>query len=619
MGLNFLSLGCPSLTQPPPSEEHRPEELLVDDFEMAEAPHIVLQAPRGNTLEWLSFRRPAATLVGTEVSEVLPILREIESATDQGLFAAGFISYEAAPAFDPVMRVRTASDLPLVWFGLFDKPEVIAPPATEPGNSAAALRWQPSQTRESYQEAIDTIHRAISRGDTYQINYTHRLRSSFEGDAWSIFGSLVQGQRSRCCAFVDIGRWALCSASPELFFRLEADSLVSRPMKGTSPRGRTVEEDEQSAAWLQASPKNRAENVMIVDMVRHDLGRIDTPGSVRVASLWQLEKYPSLFQLTSTVEAQTRAKLSEILTALFPCASITGAPKIRAMELIAELESLPRGVYTGAIGYVAPGRRARFNVAIRTVQVDRQSGLAEFGTGGGIVAESEAEEEWEEALTKSLVLSSPAPTFQLLETLRWDPAEGYYLLERHLQRLSRSAVYFDFMIDRDHLADRLQKATGGFSQETHKVRLLVDSEGTVEIEALSLVVDERPWSLALARQPVDRRNRFLFHKTTHREVYDSRKKAFPDHDDVVLWNEEGEVTESTLANLVLRLDGELITPPLNSGLLPGTLREELLAERTIREAVVLREDLARAEEIFLINSVRGWISATLDPSTLETL
>ena len=612
-------MDCPSLTQPPTGKGTKPAEVLADKSEMGEAPHIVLQAPRGETLEWLSFRCPVATLIGTEISEVQPILREIESATDRGFFAAGFLSYESAPAFDSAMRVKAASDLPLIWFGLFEKPEVIEPPTPGLGSSGAPMTWHSSQTRHSYEEAIDTLHRAISRGDTYQVNYTHRLQSPFTGDAWSLFAPMARGQRSRCCAFVDIGRWALCSASPELFFRLEGDSLVSRPMKGTSPRGRTAKEDEQSAAWLQASPKNRAENVMIVDMVRHDLGRIATPSSVRVAHLWQLEKYPSLFQLTSTVEARTRASFSEIVSALYPCASITGAPKIRAMELISDLETLPRGAYTGAIGYFAPGRRARFNVAIRTVQIDRESGFAEFGTGGGIVAESEATEEWEEALTKSLVLSFPTPTFQLLETLRWDPTDGYYLLDRHLQRLSRSAVYFDFPIDPDRLVDHLEKVTGGFSQETHKVRLLVDSEGQVEIEARPLVVDERSWAVAIARQPVDRRNRFLFHKTTYREVYDSRKKAFPDHDDVLLWNEQGEITESTLANLVLKLDGEMVTPPLDSGLLPGTLREELLEEGTIREAIIELKDLSRAEEVFLINSVRGWIPAIVDLSTLETL
>jgi para-aminobenzoate synthetase/4-amino-4-deoxychorismate lyase len=289
------------------------------------------------------------------------------------------------------------------------------------------------------------------------------------------------------------------------------------------------------------------------------------------------------------------------------------------MELIADLETLPRGAYTGAIGYAAPGRRARFNVAIRTVQIDRQTGLAQFGTGGGIVAESTAEEEWGEALTKSLVLRSPSPTFQLLETLRWDPVEGYYLLERHLDRLSRSAAYFDFKIDPDRLVNLLRGTSEGFSAENHKVRLLVGADGKAEIEAQPLVIDDRTWTLALARRPVDRRDRFLFHKTTHREVYDSSKRAFPDHDDVVLWNREGEVTESTLANLVLRLDGEMITPTLDSGLLPGTLREELLSEGTIREAVVSLEDLSRAEETFLINSVRGWIRTTLDLSTVETL
>ena len=597
----------------------RRNEDVFDESPMGETPRMVLQVTREESMEWLSFRHPRTILVGHEVSAVLPILRQVESATEKGLHAAGFISYEAAPAFDAAMQVRSPSELPLIWFGLFEEPEIVPPPAAQTANPATPMNWQPSQTRQDYQASIDAIHRAISRGDTYQINYTHRLQSTFEGDAWSLFGSLVQGQRSDCCAFVDLGRWALCSASPELFFRLDGETLVTRPMKGTSPRGRTVEEDEELAAWLQASPKNRAENVMIVDMLRHDLGRIATPGSVHVASLWQLERYPTVFQLTSTVEAQTRAGLSEILTALFPCASITGAPKIRAMELISGLETLPRGIYTGTIGYVGPGRQARFNVAIRTVQIDRQSGFAEYGTGGGIVAESVAQEEWKEAMTKALILRSPTPTFQLLETLRWDPAEGYYLLERHLQRLSRSATYFGFKIDRDGMEDRLQKATERLSEVPHRVRLLVDAEGRAEIEAWPLDIDDRSWTVALAKQPVDRLDRFLFHKTTHRETYDSNRRAFPDHDDVLLWNEEGEITESTIANLVVRMEGELITPPLDAGLLPGTLRDELLAEGTIREARVGLEDLLRADEILLINSVRGWVPVTLDRSTLETL
>jgi para-aminobenzoate synthetase/4-amino-4-deoxychorismate lyase len=585
---------------------------------MGEAPFIVLQAPLGDSLQWLSFRDPVATLLADEISEVLPLLREIDSATERGLWAAGFLSYEAAPAFDAAMRVRAAGDLPLAWFGLFEKPEFVELPTESLPSSRLPGQWEPTVSESDYQRAIESIHRAISRGDTYQINYTFSLEAPFEGDARSLFGALVRGQRSRCCAFVDIGRWALCSASPELFFRLEDERLLSRPMKGTAPRGRTLEEDERSAAWLQASPKNRAENVMIVDMMRHDLGRIATPGSVEVTDLWQLEKYPSLFQLTSTVEARTQAPLSEIFQALFPCASITGAPKIRAMETIADLETHPRGAYTGAIGYAAPGRKARFNVAIRTVQVDRHAGLARFGTGGGIVAESMATEEWEEARTKALVLGTTVPEFRLLETIRWDPEEGFSLLERHLSRLARSAEYFNFELQSGLLEGRLQKASGEWPREVHRVRLLVDSSGEPEIEAEPLSLDDQVWKLALARHPVDRRDRFLFHKTTHRDVYDSAASAFPDHDDVVLWNEEGEVTETTIANLVLRKDGKLLTPALDSGLLPGTLREELLAEERLHERVVTIQDLQSAEEIFLINSVRGWIPAILDLATLET-
>jgi len=608
----------PSLTQPTLIEEQASSEALTAHSTMGDAPLIVLQAPLGDSVEWLSFRNPVTTLVGNEPVDVLPILQEIDSAAARGLFAAGFLSYEAAPAFDAAMRVRPATELPLVWFGLYEKPEVIEPPKHSPPSSDLAMTWQPTQAEESHRRAVESIHRAISRGDTYQINYTFPLEASFEGDAWTLFASLVRGQQSKCCAFVDIGRWALCSASPELFFRLEADRIVSRPMKGTAPRGRTLEEDERSAAWLRASPKNRAENVMIVDMMRHDLGRIAAAGSVRVTDLWQLEKYPSLFQLTSKVEARTLAPLSEIFQALFPCASITGAPKLRAMEIIAELETHPRGVYTGAIGYAAPGRKARFNVAIRTVQVDRQAGVARYGTGGGIVAESVADEEWREALTKSLVLAPPPPTFRLLETIRWGPEEGFSLLQRHLLRLARSAEYFDFRPELGPLDSRLHEASEGWPREAHRVRLLVDSAGEVEIRVEPLTDDHRTWRLALAREPIDRSNRFLFHKTTHREVYDRCRRDFPNHDDVVLWNEEGEITETSIANLVLRLDGELLTPALDSGLLPGTLREELLEKGTISEEVLRVDDVPRATEIFLINSVRGWIPATLDSTTLET-
>ena len=584
---------------------------------MGEVPHIVLQAPLGDSVEWLRFRNPVTTLVGNEPSDVLPILQEIDAATERGLYAAGFLSYEAAPAFDAAMRVRPATELPHAWFGLFEKPEVIEPPVH-------AARWRSHDElatlpgRGELPEAIDSIHRAISRGDTYQINYTFPLEAPFEGDAWTLFASLVRGQQSRCCAFVDIGRWALCSASPELFFRLEADRIVSRPMKGTAPRGRTLEEDERSAAWLRASPKNRAENVMIVDMMRHDLGRIATAGSVRGHRPLAAGEIP--FAIPTHLDGRSPD----------PGSALRDLPGPVPVRLDHRRSQGPRHGDHRRARDASPRRLHRSHRLLGTgakgpIQCrhphrpGRSTGrVARYGTGGGIVAESEADEEWEEALTKSLVLASPPPTFRLLETIRWDPEEGFSLLQRHLSRLERSAEYFDFRLELRRLERQLHEASEGWLQEAHRVRLLVDSAGEVEIEAEPLTDDHRTWRLALAREPIDRSNRFLFHKTTHREVYDRCKRDFPDHDDVVLWNEEGEITETTIANLVLRLEGELITPALDSGLLPGTLRERLLAEEGLHQGVVTLEDLQSAEEIFLINSVRGWIPATLDQATLET-
>ena len=471
-------------------------------------------------------------------------------------------------------------------------------------------------TADDYERAIAAIHRYIAQGDTYQVSFTLRLSSNLDADPWDLFESLCRGQRSRCSAFVDTGQWAVCSASPELFFRLEEDHVWSRPMKGTSPRGRTQGEDEQRARWLQTSAKNRAENVMIVDMVRNDLGRIATPDSVRVRELWNLEKYPSLFQMTSTVEARTQAPLAEIFAALFPCASVTGAPKVRAMEIIRELEPEPRGVYTGAIGLIGPGRRARFNVGIRTVAVNKDTGGAEYGTGGGIVWDSVAQDEWQECRTKSLVLQPPPPDFQLLETMLWTPEQAILLRSRHLQRLSQSAKYFDRPCDLGVVKETLKWATSSLPPQPHRLRLLLDETGKVRVESTELDPLARRWRVAIAAEPVASGDPFLFHKTTHREVYEHHRKQFPDHDDVLLWNENGEITESTTANVVVLQGQELATPRLECGLLAGTLRSELLASGKIVTKTVTFEDLTAADEIYLINSVRQWIDVDLDLATL---
>jgi para-aminobenzoate synthetase/4-amino-4-deoxychorismate lyase len=389
-------------------------------------------------------------------------------------------------------------------------------------------------------------------------------------------------------------------------------------MKGTAPRGLTLVEDRLQAAGLRASEKERAENVMIVDMVRNDLGRIARVGSVRVPRLWETERYPTLWQMTSTVCAESAAPLEEILLTLFPSASITGAPKVRTMEIIARLERTPRGIYTGCVGVLGPGRRGWMNVAIRTLVVDRRRGLAEYGTGSGIVWDARAAAEFGECRTKTLVLGGLPPPFRLIETLAWTPGEGLLLLERHLRRIGDSAEYFGFVCDPGALRGRLAEATRGL-QKPHRVRLLLDERGGIEVSVAPLglravTLSDRPPTtrrsrtvrVAVARDPVRRLDPFLYHKTTRRQVYEQALAGCPGFDDVILWNEEGEVTEATIANVVVRDGDGYWTPPVAVGLLAGTYRGQLLERGAIRERRVSVEELRGAKEVWLINSVRGW-------------
>ena len=340
-------------------------------------------------------------------------MRRVEEAVDKGnLHAAGFLAYEAAPAFDPALVVKADGQFPLLWFGLYERPERIEIPPPSQDATPEPPAWESSVTAAEYRDAVQRIKAWIRSGDTYQVNYTYRLSTTFPAEPWNLFLHLAAAQESPYSAFIDTGEWVICSASPELFFRLEDQRLECRPMKGTAARGLTLADDLARAKALQASEKDRAENVMIVDMMRHDVGRVAQPGSVNVTRLFAVEKYPTVLQMTSTVEAQYPGRLEQHFRALFPPASVTGAPKVRTMELIAQLESSPRRIYTGAIGFVAPGRRAQFNVAIRTALVHRRTARAEYGVGSGIVWDSDPDQEWQECGTKTRILNAPVQAFQ---------------------------------------------------------------------------------------------------------------------------------------------------------------------------------------------------------------
>ena len=561
---------------------------------------------------WLRFENPHRIIVTNRIEEVLPALQQIENLVNENeWYAAGFLCYEAAGAFDPALITRAPGDFPVLWFGLYEKPQPTDLPFPD-FQSYSLGETVPSVNQSDYGKDIARIKKHIGAGDTYQVNYTLRLLTPFSGDPWHLFLAMVRAQSPGYAAWADIGRYAICSASPELFFRLEGNRLTCKPMKGTVKRGRTQKEDESLAEWLRLSEKNRAENLMIVDMIRNDLGRVADTGSVQVPGMFQIERHPTLWQMTSTVTADCTKSVSEIFTALFPCASITGAPKIRTTQLISELEPAPRGIYTGCIGFIAPGRSVQFNVAIRTAVIDRSSHQAEYGSGGGIVWDSVPDDEYTEALLKSRVLREQRPDFSLLETMLWTPEEGYFLLEHHLRRLADSAVYFGCPATADQIQAHLIERASGFGREPQRVRLLISGSGAVQIEATPFVNPPRaPVVVKLARDPVNSSDIFLYHKTTQRRTYEAAQRSQPDCEDVLLWNERGELTESCVANLVLEINGKLLTPPVDSGLLAGTFRAWLLEQGIIREHVLKTSDLNRCSKIYLVNSLRKWREATV--------
>jgi para-aminobenzoate synthetase/4-amino-4-deoxychorismate lyase len=529
------------------------------------------------------FAEAREVLVASSREDIRRVLDAVDEATHAGLHAVGFLSYDGA-------------SLPFAWFGLFDAPTAIDE-STLPEAGTPAL-WTPDVTHAAYDAAVAEIREGIGRGDYYQLNYTFRMRAR-DVDPLALFHRLRRAQPGAHCAYFDLGPHAIVSASPELFFSRDGRRIVTRPMKGTAPRGRWCDEDDALAHALATSEKERAENLMIVDLVRNDLGRVAKLGSVNVTRLCDVERWPTVLQMTSTVEAQVRPDIttSDIFDALFPCGSVTGAPKLSATQAIARLERSPRGIYCGAIGYIEPGGLATFSVAIRTACIDRETGIAEYGVGGGITWDSCASSEYDEAVTKARVLTVDTPSFELVETMRLDDGQ-YVRLERHLARLSRSAQYFGFA----RSADAVRLALADVARPgVWRVRLLVSRSGGFRIEIGDMPKpSNEPLRIGLASTPVTSSDPFLFHKTTHRSIYPEALE--------LLRNERGELTEFTIGNLVLEIDGHRWTPPISAGLLGGVFREELLERGEIAERILHVEDLARASRVWMINSLREWVA-----------
>ncbi|MCP4181012.1 MAG: aminodeoxychorismate synthase component I [bacterium] len=559
---------------------------------------------------WLEYINPVEIVQTTDLNEVISKLEYIEKRVNQDkLYAVGFISYDASPAFDYALKViKSDNDFPLIWFGLYSSYKKIDIP-TYASNMTYCHDWQSTVNRDDYDKAIHEVKENIREGNTYQVNYTMRRNAQFSGDSWRFFCELAQSQKADYPAYIETDDFVICSASPELFFTYDEGKLVSKPMKGTAARCHTTEDDKNEAVKLYHSNKNRAENLMIVDMIRNDLSRISEIGSVNVPTLFDVEKYPTVWQMTSTVEAYSKKSLTDILKALFPCASITGAPKAYTMKIIADLENTPRKVYTGAIGFIAPDSKAQFNVAIRTVIIDKNNKVAEYGVGGGITWDSTDSDEYNECIIKTKFLNQRQPEFSLLESLLWTSEDGFFLLDYHLHRLTSAAEYFEYKLNILDIEQKLHKHCENLNQSTYKIRLLVSHSGEVTVESNEIELpspDAAELKVTLADEPINKNNPFLYHKTTNRAIYSHYKNKFPEYDEVILWNSDREITECTSSNIVIKQDGKFITPEIKSGLLAGTFRSYLLDNNEIAEKIITVEDLKVCDEIYIINSVRKW-------------
>lgn len=559
---------------------------------------------------WLLFENPVGFIQSYCAAEVFDCLLEIDDLVqNKGKYAAGFLSYESSPAFDPCFKVKTGDKFPLLRFGIFDTVRALHRLVCD-RQQGAFPAWRTNTDFANYQSRIQSIKNLIKAGESYQINYTLRLYARFACDPWQFFVNLALAHDPPYACYLDYPDFSVCSFSPELFFQMDKEKLISRPMKGTAPRGLVAWEDDMLARQLQRCTKNMAENVMITDMVRNDFGRIAEPGSVETSSLFGVEKYPTVWQMVSEVTCKSKANIPAVFNALFPPASITGAPKAAAMDIIARLETALRKIYTGSIGYMGPDRQCQFNVAIRTVLVDKKNNSAEYGVGGGIVWDSDAHSEWQECKIKSQALYRIRPEFNLFESILWTPQGGYHLLGAHLARLKTSAHFFKFNFDMLKVKCTLHEFVESLISAC-KVRLELSKSGHVIIEQKPIMGLPDVINVSLAKEAVSSSNVFLYHKTTCREAYEKAEPRKKSAHDIILWNEKGEVTETTIANLVLDFGERLYTPPVKSGLLPGTYRQFLLSSGIIQEKIISVSELQFCKRIYLVNSVRGFMKGAL--------
>lgn len=568
------------------------------------------------------FLNPTRLIVANRLEDIPSLFREIEVALDQGRWVAGYLSYECGYHFEQFPNITLPK--PLAWFGIYEQVKifdhsqavndrgqaaVLQDNVSSAGCEAIAARLDLEISKESYVAAISKIKEHLAAGNTYQVNFTDRIAFHTPLPPAQVYSALSAQQRVSYGAFLNIEGLPIISLSPELFFRTEGDRIVTRPMKGTMARGLDRADDERMADLLRNDEKNRSEHVMIVDLLRNDLGRICRSGTVQVQDPFSIERYDTLHQMTSTVVGGLRPGISlyDTFRGLFPSGSITGAPKHRTMQIIQELERQFRGVYTGAIGCISPKRSSVFNVAIRTLVM--RDGNVTMGVGGGIVADSDPEDEYRECLLKASFVTRRNEPFQLIETMLWDGE--FKLLNLHLDRMESSALYFGFEFDRTRITSALLdlcKSPGFDAKNRHRIRLTLAKSGRAAPEVSPCPNEASDIKIWLTDERTSSSDPFRRHKTTRREPYDRLYAKARDHgfEDVIFTNENGEITEGAISNIFIARMGKLLTPPISSGVLPGVLRRHILETRNGSEEAVLNvDDLKSADDIYLCSSLRG--------------
>ena len=563
-----------------------------------------------------AFGTPRQRLVAHRPQDVRAVLEAVQAAAEQGAWCVGGLRYEAAPTFDAALQTHPA-DGPLAWFAIYDEalpwPALSALVSEEP-----TLHWHTLPGRAHFDAAFAALQQAIANGEFYQVNLTAQLHGELHNDlqdhaesARALFRALQRAQSGGYAAYLDMGDEQVLSVSPELFFDWRGGRILTRPMKGTAPRGTTPEQDAAQAQWLRTSPKERAENVMIVDLLRNDLSRIAQPHSVQVPRLFHTQALPAVWQMTSDVQAQTRpgCTLADVFAALFPCGSITGAPKVRAMQAIRQLEREPRGIYCGALGVLQPGGAATFNVPIRTVTL--RGAAVRAGIGSGITSGAQPEAEWQEWRHKRAFLARASQPFDILETLALQAGQLRHV-SAHLQRMQAAAAHFGYPWPAAQAQALLRELPAAHPQGLWRVRLLLNAAGGLTAQAFAMQASTPPVRLQLATRPLaEAQGEFVRFKTTHRPHYDAFTPTAPGVFDTVLWNEAGEITECTRGNVAMLLEGQWVTPPLSCGLLPGVGRALALQEGRLVEAVVRVSDVPRVQGWAFVNSLRGWMAAEL--------